>query len=37
MDGFKMLLAVMAVNGSVPGVAFLAVYQLNKAVSRSGR
>jgi hypothetical protein len=32
-----MLLAVMAVNGCVLGVAFLAVYQLNKAVSRSGR
>jgi hypothetical protein len=32
-----MLLAVLAVNGCVLGVAFLALYQLNKAVSRSGR
>jgi hypothetical protein len=37
MDGFQMLLAIVAVNGCVLGVAFLAVYWLNKAVSRSGR
>jgi hypothetical protein len=37
MDGLQMLLAVVAVNGCVLGAAFLAVYQLNKAVSRSGR
>jgi hypothetical protein len=32
-----MLLAVVAVNGCVLGVAFLAAYRLNKTVSRSGR
>jgi hypothetical protein len=37
MDGFQMLLAVMALNGCVLGVAFLALYWLNKAVSRSDR
>jgi hypothetical protein len=37
MNGFELLLVVIAVNGCVLGVAFLALYQLNKAVSRSGR
>jgi hypothetical protein len=32
-----MLLAVVAVNGCVLGVAFLALYQINKAVSQCGR
>jgi hypothetical protein len=34
---FQMLLAVIAVNASVLGVAFLALYQFNKAVSGCGR
>ncbi len=34
---FQMLLAVIAVNACVLGVAFFALYQLNKAVSPSGR
>jgi hypothetical protein len=34
---FQMLLAIIAVNAGVLGVAFLALYQFNKAVSRSGR
>jgi hypothetical protein len=34
---FQMLLAVIAVNAVVLGVAFFALYQLNKAVSPSGR
>jgi hypothetical protein len=37
MSGVQMLLAVVAVNGCVLGVALLALYQLNKAASRSGR
>jgi|HubBroStandDraft_3_1064219.scaffolds.fasta_scaffold2917303_2 hypothetical protein len=37
MIGVQMLLAVVAVNGCVLGVALLALYQLNKAVGRSGR
>jgi hypothetical protein len=37
MDGFQILLVVIAVNGCVLGVAFFALYQLNKAVSRCGR
>jgi hypothetical protein len=34
---FQMVLAVIAVNACVLGVAFFALYQLNKAVSPSGR
>jgi hypothetical protein len=37
MSGVQILLAVIAVNACVLGVAFLALYQLNKAVSRCGR
>jgi hypothetical protein len=37
MSGFQILLVVIAVNAGVLGVAFLALYQLNKAVSRCGR
>jgi hypothetical protein len=37
MNGFQILLLVIAVDGCVLGAAFLAVYQLNKVVSRSGR
>jgi hypothetical protein len=37
MNGFQILLAVIAVNACVLGVAFLALYQLDKAVSRCGR
>jgi hypothetical protein len=37
MSGVQMLLAVIAVNGCVLGVVLLALYQLNKSVSRSGR
>jgi hypothetical protein len=37
MIGFQMLVVVIAVNACVLGVALLAAYQLNKAVSRSGR
>jgi hypothetical protein len=34
MNGFQVLLGVIAVDACVLGVAFLAIYQLNKAVSR---
>jgi len=37
MSGVQILLAVIVVNGCVLGVAFLALYQLNKAVSRCDR
>jgi hypothetical protein len=37
MDELKLLLAVIAVNAGVLGVAFLASYVLNKSVRRSGR
>jgi hypothetical protein len=37
MNGFQILLAVIAVNGGVLGVAFLVLFGLNKAVSRCGR
>jgi hypothetical protein len=37
MNGFQMLLTVVAVNACVLGVAFFALYQFNKAVSQSGR
>jgi hypothetical protein len=37
MSGVQILLAVIAVNACVLGVAWLALYQLNKAVSRCGR
>jgi hypothetical protein len=37
MSGVQILLAVIAVNACVLGVAFLALYQLNNAVSRCGR
>ena len=34
---FQMLLSIIAVNACVLGVAFFALYQFNKSVSRSGR
>jgi len=37
MNGFQILLAAIAVNAGVLGIAFLALYQLNKAVSPCGR
>jgi hypothetical protein len=37
MNGFQMLLTVVAVNACVLGVVFFALYQFNKAVSQSGR
>jgi len=37
MNGFQMLLMVIAVNACVLGVAFFVLYQFNKAVSRCGR
>jgi hypothetical protein len=37
MNGLQVLLMVIAVNAGVLGVAFLALYQFNKAVSQSGR
>lgn len=37
MNGFQILLTVVAVNACVLAVAFFAVYQFNKAVSQSGR
>jgi hypothetical protein len=37
MNGFQMLLTVIATNAVVLGVAFLALYQFNKAVSGCGR
>jgi hypothetical protein len=37
MSGFQVLLLVTALDGCVLGVALLAIYGLNKAVSRCGR
>jgi hypothetical protein len=37
MNGLLVLLAAIAVNAVVLGVAFLAIYQSNKAVKLSGR
>jgi hypothetical protein len=37
MNGLQELLVVIAVNACVLGVAFLALYQFNKAVRPSGR
>jgi hypothetical protein len=37
MDEFQMLMAVIAINASVLGVAFLVLYGFNKAVSGTGR
>jgi hypothetical protein len=37
MSGFQVLLVVTAVDGCVLGIALLAIYRLNKAVSRCGR
>jgi|307.fasta_scaffold1745962_1 hypothetical protein len=37
MQGVQMLLAIIAVNASVLGVAFFALYQFNKAVRGCGR
>jgi len=37
MSGLLTLVAVVAVVACVLGVAFLAVYGLNKAVSQTGR
>jgi hypothetical protein len=37
MSGVQILLAVIAVNGCVLGIAWSALYQLDKAVSQRGR
>jgi hypothetical protein len=37
MNGLLVLLTAVAVNASVLGIAFLAVYPSNKAVKSSGR
>jgi hypothetical protein len=37
MGGFQVVLAVLAINVSVLGVAFFALYLLNKGVSQSGQ
>jgi len=37
MQGFQMLLTVIAVNACVLGVAFFALYLFNKAVRGCGR
>jgi hypothetical protein len=37
MSGFQILLVVVATNAVVLGIAFLALYQFNKAVSSCGR
>jgi hypothetical protein len=37
MSEFLAIVAVTAVSACVLGVAFFALYQLNKAVGRSGR
>jgi hypothetical protein len=36
MSGFQLLLVVIVVNAGVLGVAFSALYQLDKAVRRCG-
>jgi hypothetical protein len=36
MNGFQMLLLVIAVDAGVLGAAFLAIWQLNRAVGRNG-
>ena len=37
MGGFQLLLAVVALNACVLGAAVLALYLLNKSVSKSGQ
>jgi hypothetical protein len=37
MDELQLLLATIAINASVLGVAFLVLYQFNKTVSGCGR
>jgi hypothetical protein len=37
MDEFQVLVAILAVNACVLGVALFALYQFNKVVSRCGR
>jgi hypothetical protein len=37
MNGLVVLLAAVAVNACVLGIAFLALCQFNKAVKQSGR
>jgi hypothetical protein len=37
MSVFQVILAIIAVNACVLGVAFLALYQFNKAVRQCGR
>jgi hypothetical protein len=37
MGGIETVLAVIAVNAFVLGIAFFAVYEFNKTVRRSGR
>jgi cytochrome oxidase assembly protein ShyY1 len=36
MNGFQVLLVVIAVDASVLGIAVLAIWQLNRAVGRNG-
>jgi hypothetical protein len=37
MNGFQLLLTVIAINAGMLGVALLAVYTFNRTVSGSGR
>ncbi len=37
MNGLHILLMILAVNACVLGIAFVALYQLNKAVRPLGR
>ncbi len=37
MEGLQMLAAVLAVNAVVVGFVVIAIYELNKDVSQSGR
>jgi hypothetical protein len=37
MGVFQVILAVIALNACVLGIAFFAVYEFNKAVNQSGR
>jgi len=37
MNGFQMLLVIVATNACVLGVALFVLHQFNKAVSRCGR
>jgi hypothetical protein len=37
MAGFQVVVAVVAINACVLAAAFVAIYVLNKSVSRSGQ